>query len=559
MLSLHSLETDRETYPREAESGFEKFLLATDPNNVGTGCRLRYSDGSSTVDVTFVDDNGDDDEEGSDGDDGGEIVSERRPRSRGQNRPSPRSPASRLSRPRSSSSQVDTQMEEDIGNLLSEMKGMSRGVDELLSKMSTSAAGRHRKVSHRRRMSQSLPDLSVLKKAQNSASKRSAGSGLGVHNSRDSMRSPARSFSRRGSYSCARSGARSPAGSSGSKGGGERGRSSSGGLKRASAASFKHRRTAGSMSRSTRKQPSDDLTNSLFGCSTLAGAVSVHGKKAKENQDSYLVHEGYPSPNAVVFAIFDGHGPQGKKVSQFCADNFIATLQKFGFHEKRKAGNAEASHTSMGTGTNRKKTARCQTVSSAFHSLHDQLHACAFDTVQSGCTAVACVAIPAEQTLVVMHCGDSSALLGSVRPSSALQHSSENVQGEFHKKGDGFVTQPNHALDLAQSMVQVNAAHVVGDVVCSDAVASGDCGGGLTRSRPRRSSSSRTAQEQHAGAADKGHTRTASHGPSPSPPLVQTKPTWRLKFLTREHKPSNPKERLRIEAAGGIVHCMDGS
>ena len=35
-------------------------------------------------------------------------------------------------------------------------------------------------------------------------------------------------------------------------------------------------------------------------------------------------------------------------------------------------------------------------------------------------------------------------------------------------------------------------------------------------------------------------------------------PKFRIKFLFKVHSPANPKERARIEAAGGVVHRLDG-
>ena len=190
--------------------------------------------------------------------------------------------AKNASSPLDNSSLIDRQIEEDIGNLLSEMKGMSRGVDALLSKMNT-----RKTMCHRRRMSRSLPDLSVLKSPE-----------------------------KRPNHTAAAS----------------RDRKSEAANKRA-VGSARTRRPAHGKSSSKSKAGSVPCPG--YGCTSLAGSHHAHLGKKKQNQDSFLVHRDFPTKGALVFAIFDGHGRKGKSVSKFCADNFVSCLQKCNFHKTK--------------------------------------------------------------------------------------------------------------------------------------------------------------------------------------------------------------------------------
>lgn len=318
------------------------------------------------------------------------------------NKKSPRSQMTPRSQARAQAKQVDDQMEEDIGALLSEMRGMSRGVDALLSKMNSS---NHRSTlgrqghSHRRKMSMSLPDLNVLTATDDRG-------GAGRHTGSSSKH--------RGNRARARSGKQPPRGERGRVGGGSQGgsahhtnrhnngRQTGRTSNKGSSSSVTSRRTGGG--RSSRSNSGSHgghgelptAVDTQYGCASLAGAKSAAApRKTKENQDSFLLHEDFPEPGGVVFAIFDGHGPRGKHVSQFCANHFVAALTKCNFHRcanDNGRGTLTSSTSLSSSAAAKRSAAACK----AFHALDRQLCQQSFDTVHSGCTAVACVVIPSQ-------------------------------------------------------------------------------------------------------------------------------------------------------------------
>mmetsp|Transcript_39476 Transcript_39476/g.57993 ORF Transcript_39476/g.57993 Transcript_39476/m.57993 type:complete len:710 (+) Transcript_39476:142-2271(+) len=138
-------------------------------------------------------------------------------------------------------------------------------------------------------------------------------------------------------------------------------------------------------------------------------------------------------------------------------------------------------------------------VTKAFTSLQRALHRASFDTTLSGTTAAACVTIPRLHKLVTINCGDSNICLGSLFDSKAqesgrMQHQRQRSLSE----GDG------------------------GDVINLSDFAVDE------RSSPRK--------------------------PSPN----NTLPQFRVKFAFKPHVPTNPRERARIEGAGGFVFRLEG-
>ena len=132
--------------------------------------------------------------------------------------------------------------------------------------------------------------------------------------------------------------------------------------------------------------------------------------------------------------------------------------------------------------------------------------------------------------MVVMNCGDSSALLGTIRPPTA----------------DGSATSTVSVLAAGLAMT-ATATTTPGSL--GREIAVGTIPDGLANIKQGRHS--RTISRFTEGGSA-GVNRPRSRSPE------LKKPKFRLKFLTREHKPSNAKERRRIEAAGGVVYRMEG-
>ena len=236
------------------------------------------------------------------------------------------------------------------------------------------------------------------------------------------------------------------------------------------------------------------------------------GKSTKTNQDRVLMVDNFPERGAAVFAVFDGHGPQGERCAQLCADEFVGALKKAHFDEKV---------TACSTGAALTISVLSPVIQRAFTFLQRALHHASFDSTSSGTTATACIVLPRLHKLVTMNCGDSNLCVGSLFTETTT---GQAQAGRLHADSTGMGVPSDDASHHRQRSI-------------SDG---GDRSGG-----PSREQQHQTQQLQHQEQSNGG-------------PKSLVLPKFRIKFAFKEHVPTNPKERARIEAAGGFVHRLAG-
>lgn len=141
-------------------------------------------------------------------------------------------------------------------------------------------------------------------------------------------------------------------------------------------------KTAASICGSPRRGPSMQ-----HGVCSIAG-YDYDSITQKRNQDSFIVVDNFIEKGQMLFAVFDGHGPQGGRVSRFCSASIAQLLTKLKFTPERAN----------------------VTFQSAFLRLQRMLHNAPFDSVTSGSTALVCVITPKdrpERKIIVASIGDS--------------------------------------------------------------------------------------------------------------------------------------------------------
>ena len=146
-------------------------------------------------------------------------------------------------------------------------------------------------------------------------------------------------------------------------------------------------------------------TNNVSAASTVAGERRTPGMKTatkKENQDAYCVHVSpYPSNGIAVCGVFDGHGVNGKHVSNFIAKNIPNTIlsdvtrlqKKLNESQLGKSGNFSAAFDIR------------ETIAFAAAKTEAELGASGVDCRASGSTAVFAVRI--KNKLFIGNIGDS--------------------------------------------------------------------------------------------------------------------------------------------------------
>lgn len=136
-----------------------------------------------------------------------------------------------------------------------------------------------------------------------------------------------------------------------------------------------------------------------YSCTTAAG--SDPGGNVKENQDSWIVKERPASDESVFMGVFDGHGSEGRAVSQAIATRVPKILTQL---PTFKAASYEAA------------------MSTAFQDANKLLRRITtIDADLSGSTGVAALLV--QERLVVANLGDSRCIMGKVsatNQSSAL-------------------------------------------------------------------------------------------------------------------------------------------
>ena len=173
-------------------------------------------------------------------------------------------------------------------------------------------------------------------------------------------------------------------------------------------------------------------TNNVSAASTVAGERRTPGMKTatkKENQDAYCVHVSpYPSNGIAVCGVFDGHGVNGKHVSNFIAKNIPNTIlsdvtrlqKKLNESQLGKSGNFSAAFDIR------------ETIAFAAAKTEAELGASGVDCRASGSTAVFAVRI--KNKLFIGNIGDSRCILGSETPHGLWE---ETALSRDHKPDDG--------------------------------------------------------------------------------------------------------------------------
>lgn len=126
-----------------------------------------------------------------------------------------------------------------------------------------------------------------------------------------------------------------------------------------------------------------------FSCCTEAG---VETGCTKENQDYCIVESGMSPEAPLVLGVFDGHGADGRAVSQAVARGFVSSLTKCPLLQQR---------------------CYAESLVQVFPEVNQHLrHLLTVDTSLSGSTG--CVCLFAPNQLVLGNLGDSRAVLGRV-------------------------------------------------------------------------------------------------------------------------------------------------
>jgi len=250
------------------------------------------------------------------------------------------------------------------------------------------------------------------------------------------------------------------------------------------------------------KPPSGQAVSGILAASTdgVAGSAAPHAMPLDVGVQSQQGKSPYKNVNqdrwtAVradgieLYGVFDGHGVNGHRVASYVSDRLGKELLAL--------IGAPSSHEEAAAATS--------ALREAHHRTERALEASAVDCTAAGCTGV-CIVL--------------------LRPSPSQGPDGEDVTGGSGGTHQGAASRPENA---AVTMLVSN----VGD---SRAV--------LGSSVPRRGQFG-AAQLKSSGLDPRDSRALAEPTHSPS--------TARPTDLTTDHKPDHPAERLRIEAAGGVV------
>jgi len=149
-------------------------------------------------------------------------------------------------------------------------------------------------------------------------------------------------------------------------------------------------RTSGGSTGASEKPKAEPLVQRKFDrCSAAHKTDPGFGADEDDNQDSYLITD-LKKDEVSLYALFDGHGHQGKAVAELVKDCTVEILGKHLSNDKTQEG-----------------------ITAAFAALDEKVAGSGEDIAEAGCSATLIVYDRSKKSLLISNAGDTKAVLGT--------------------------------------------------------------------------------------------------------------------------------------------------